>query len=213
MGNVSLAVVRRMSRYYRHLNELLEEGVGRISSQALAGRLGLTASQIRQDLNCFGGFGQQGYGYNVEALYRAIGDILGLNQGLSAVLIGVGNIGRALVNNFDFEGAGITLIGIFDNHPDVVGTSAGAFTVLPAGQLEAFVSEKKPEIAVLALPRESAPEVARRLAGLSVRGFWNFTSADLRLEADSAAVETVNFSESLMTLCYRTKHHGPADDR
>ncbi|MDR0380717.1 MAG: redox-sensing transcriptional repressor Rex [Oscillospiraceae bacterium] len=202
-GNVSQAVVRRLSRYYRHLHEMLQEDVHRISSQKLADRLGLTASQIRQDLNCFGGFGQQGYGYNVEILLREIGGILGVRRGLAAILIGVGNMGRALCNNFDFSWAGIRLIGIFDNNPDVVGSTVGGFTVQAIERLDAFAERRRPDIAVLTLPRELAPAMAERLTRLSVRGLWNFTGADLHLSIEGAAVENVNFADSLLTLSYR----------
>ena len=204
--NVSLAVVRRLPRYYRHLHELLTEGVTRVSSGLLAARMGLTASQIRQDLNCFGGFGQQGYGYNVETLCREIGDILGLRQGLRAILIGMGNIGRALCNNFDFKGAGVKLIGIFDNAAQVVGSRSGRLTVYHVNEMESFVRQAEPEIAILTLPRQAAHAMARRLSALpSIRGLWNFTNVDLRDGPDALPVEYVNFTDSLMTLCYRVK--------
>lgn len=202
--SVSLAVVRRLPRYYRHLQELLHEGVTRISSRLLAERLGLTASQIRQDLNCFGGFGQQGYGYNVEYLHREIGGILGLHKGLTAVLIGMGNMGHALCNNFDFPWAGVKLIGVFDNADHVVGTQAGALTVQHIDNLENFVDEHRPEVAILTLPRQAASAMAGRLTALpSIRGLWNFTNADLQQVHNAFSVEYVNFTDSLMTLCYR----------
>ncbi|MDR3206801.1 MAG: redox-sensing transcriptional repressor Rex [Oscillospiraceae bacterium] len=202
--NVSLAVVRRLPRYYRHLHELLGEGVTRISSRLLADRLGLTASQIRQDLNCFGGFGQQGYGYNVEKLCREIGDILGLGAGLRAVIIGMGHIGHALCNNFDFLSAGVTLVGAFDVAEGVVGSSVGGLTVLHADELETFAAQTCPEIGILTLSRSDARAMCRRLSALpSVRGLWNFTSEDIRQERDGKPVEYVNYNDSLMTLCYR----------
>ncbi len=202
--NVSLAVVRRLPRYYRHLQELRSEGQTRISSRQLAERLGLTASQIRQDLNCFGGFGQQGYGYNVESLLREIGDILGVSRGLKAAIIGMGHLGHALCNNFDFEWAGVRLVGIFDNAPDIVGTRIGQFTVLSVDTLDAFVQEHSLEVAILTLSRQAAPGMAERLSAMpSIRGLWNFTNVDFQHVQDKVAVEYVNFTDSLMTLCYR----------
>ena len=166
---VSLAVVRRLPRYYRYLGELQRQGVDKISSGGLAEKMGLTASQIRQDLNCFGGFGQQGYGYNVEMLRGEIASILGLPRQYRTVLIGVGNLGRALVSHVGFEKRGFSLIGLFDVREDVIGTSIGAHTVLPMSELEAFCLRERPEAAVLSLPRAAAPEVADRLVELLKR--------------------------------------------
>jgi len=204
--NISLAVVRRLPRYYRHLQELSGEGVTRISSGVLAERLGLTASQIRQDLNCFGGFGQQGYGYNVENLHREIGDILGLRQNLRAILIGMGNIGRALCHNFDFSSAGVTLIGLFDSAKEIVGTYTGDLLIHHIDELESFAALEQPEIAIFTLSKRSALSIAKRVSALpSVRGLWNFTNVDLRDGPGTLPVEYVNYTDSLMTLCYRVK--------
>ena len=206
-STVSLAVVRRLPRYYRHLQELKNDGVTRISSHLLAERLGLTASQIRQDLNCFGEFGQQGYGYNVETLVGEVADILGLRQNQKAILLGVGNIGRALCHNFDFVGAGVTLVGLFDPSPQVVGQSFGNLTVMHLDELEHFVTERQPEVAILAMPRREAHAMSERLSALPpIRGLWNFTNVDLRDSPGALPVEYVNFTDSLMTLCYRIKN-------
>ena len=198
---VSLAVVRRLPRYYRYLGELQRQGVDKISSGGLAEKMGLTASQIRQDLNCFGGFGQQGYGYNVEMLRGEIASILGLPRQYRTVLIGVGNLGRALVSQVGFEKRGFSLIGLFDVREDVIGTSIGAHTVLPMSELEAFCLRERPEAAVLSLPRAAAPEVADRLVALGVKGFWNFSNGEI-VEGE-IPVENVHLGDSLMTLCYR----------
>ncbi len=206
---VSPAVVRRLPRYFRHLEELSLSGVTRISSRLLAQRLGLTASQIRQDLNCFGGFGQQGYGYNVENLRAEIGEILGVSRGTTAVLIGVGNIGRALCNNFDFARAGVGLLAAFDVNPALVGQSLGRIPLLHIDTLDAFCAAHRPAIAVLTLPRELAPQMAERLSRLGVRGLWNFTNVDLHLHEHDVQVEDVHFADSLMTLCYRARGEEP----
>ena len=198
---VSLAVVRRLPRYYRYLGELQRQGVDKISSGGLAEKMGLTASQIRQDLNCFGGFGQQGYGYNVEMLRGEIASILGLPRQYRTVLIGVGNLGRALVSHVGFEKRGFSLIGLFDVREDVIGTRIGAHTVLPMSELEAFCLRERPEAAVLSLPRAAAPEVADRLVALGVKGFWNFSNGEI-VEGE-IPVENVHLGDSLMTLCYR----------
>lgn len=198
---ISMSVVRRLPRYYRFLYDLKENGVTRISSRELSQRMGLTASQIRQDLNCFGGFGQQGYGYNVEMLRGEIASILGLPRQYRTVLIGVGNLGRALVSHVGFEKRGFSLIGLFDVREDVIGTSIGAHTVLPMSELEAFCLRERPEAAVLSLPRAAAPEVADRLVALGVKGFWNFSNGEI-VEGE-IPVENVHLGDSLMTLCYR----------
>ena len=215
---VSLAVVRRLPRYYRHLHELMTEGVTRISSRELSHRLGLTASQIRQDLNCFGEFGQQGYGYSVDKLLREVGDILGLRRRLCAIMLGMGNIGRALCNNFDFRWAGVELIGLFDISPAVIGQSFGGLAVMPLERLDDFVLTRKPEVAILTMPRKAAHTMSARLSALApIRGLWNFTNVDLRADLGEMPVEYVNFTDSLMTLCYRVKSsiadRDPADSQ
>ncbi len=200
---VSIAVVRRLPKYYRHLDELSSEGVARISSGSLAVRMGLTASQIRQDLNCFGGFGQQGYGYNVERLRDEIASILGLDRRAKAIMIGVGRIGKALLYNFDFRLCGFELVRAFDVSPDSVGRSFGGVMTAHIGELEEFVLSERPQCAVLTLPRENAATMASRLAFLGVKGIWNFTNVDLHLDGAAVWVENVHFADSLMTLCYR----------
>lgn len=182
----------------------------RISSRALAERMGLTASQIRQDFNCFGGFGQQGYGYNVEKLHEELADILGINRGRTAVLVGVGNIGRALIKNFRFGASGFRLLCAFDTDKTVIGTEPGGVNVRDSVELYDYVSEHKPDIAVLTVPRGPAPEMAKALVARGIKGLWNFTGEDLHLEGLGVPVENVHFSDSLMTLCYEVdeeEHH------
>lgn len=198
---VSKAVIQRLPRYYRNICELKAEGAQRISSRALAERMGLTASQIRQDFNCFGGFGQQGYGYNIEKLQEELGAILGLRAGRTAILLGVGNLGRALLNNFNFSASGFELLCAFDANPDLIGRSFGGHEVKAAGELDAYIAEYHPDVAVLTIPRGNAPAIARDLVERGVRGLWNFTGEDLHLEGLGVPVENVHLSDSLMTLC------------
>ena len=199
---VSKAVIQRLPRYYRNICELKAEGVQRISSRALAERMGLTASQIRQDFNCFGGFGQQGYGYNVDKLLEELGAILGLQVGRTAILIGAGNLGRALLNNFDFSASGFKLLCAFDANPDLIGKKFGGHEVRSIDDLRPFLAKHKPDAAVLTLPRGHAPEIARMLVDDGISGLWNFTGADLHLEGLGVPVENVHLSDSLMTLCH-----------
>ena len=199
---VSKAVIQRLPRYYRNICELKAEGVQRISSRALAERMGLTASQIRQDFNCFGGFGQQGYGYNVDKLLDELGAILGLRAGRTAILIGAGNLGRALLNNFDFAASGFELLCAFDANPELTGQRFGGFEVRHSDTLSAFLEERKPDVAVLTIPRGNAPALARKLVERGIRGPWNFTGEDLHLEGLGVPVENVHLSDSMMTLCH-----------
>lgn len=198
---VSKAVIQRLPRYYRNICELKAEGAQRISSRALAERMGLTASQIRQDFNCFGGFGQQGYGYNIEKLQEELGAILGLRAGRTAILLGVGNLGRALLNNFNFSASGFELLCAFDANPGLIGRSFGGHEVKAPGELDAYIAEHHPDVAVLTIPRGNAPAIARDLVERGVRGLWNFTGEDLHLEGLGVPVENVHLSDSLMTLC------------
>lgn len=200
---ISSAVIRRMPRYYRHLTELDRENVERISSEALAAKMGLTASQVRQDFNCFGGFGQQGYGYNVQTLLKSIASILHIDHGHTAVLVGVGNLGRALLRNFRFDACGFTVSGAFDPADEQIGRVIGGVTIRPLTELEGFVRETRPDIAVLAMPGSAARETAGQLVEWGIRGIWNFTNIDLHLELSDVPVENVHFSESLMVLSYR----------
>jgi len=205
---VSQAVVRRLPRYFRHLEELELAGVVRVSSSQLARRMGITASQMRQDLNCFGGFGQQGYGYNVEKLRHEIASILGLDNRTNAVIIGVGNIGRALINNFSFERRGFNLAAAFDLSPQVAGTVLNGVPIHHINTLEDYFGTHATEVAVLTLPAQAAPPMAERLVRCGVRGLWNFTNTDLHLINDAVMVENVHFGDSLMTLCYRLRQEG-----
>ena len=195
---ISPAVIRRLPRYLRQMDMLLENNITRVSSGELAARLGLTASQIRQDLNCFGGFGQQGFGYNTQRLRDSIAGILGLDRGYTAILIGVGNLGRALLGKYSSLFTGFSLIGAFDINPS--SESVEEVTVYHMDRLESFISERSPQAAVLTLPAEAAYETARRLGAAGVKGIWNFTGADL--QGLALTVENVSLSDSMMTLCY-----------
>ncbi len=201
--HISMSVVRRLPRYYRFLYDLKENGVTRISSRELSQRMGLTASQIRQDLNCFGGFGQQGYGYMVDQLYAEIGHILGMDRLSPTVLVGAGNMGKAIANHMDFEHRGIRLVGIFDDAPAVIGTQVRGMEVRPTAQLEAVCAEKKPEVAILCIPKEAAPAIVDRLVTCGVRGFWNFSHYDVGFQYPGVVVENVHLGDSLMTLSYQ----------
>lgn len=203
--NVSLSVIRRLPRYHRFLADLIKSGLTRISSKELSQRMGLTASQIRQDLNCFGGFGQQGYGYNIEQLHREIGSILGLDKQYPAILVGAGNIGRAITLNFDFSKMGFQLIGIFDINPSIIGMKIRDLTVKDASEMEAFCQEHHPRIAVLTVSRSAASGVAEKLIHQGISGFWNFSHYDFSVKYPGVLVENVHLSDSLMTLCYMVK--------
>lgn len=200
---VSISVVRRLPRYYRFLGELLKNEIHRISSRELSTRMGLTASQIRQDLNCFGGFGQQGYGYNVEALYTEIGHILGMDQSYKTILIGVGNLGRAVANHMTFDGRGYMLVGLFDKSEKVIGEVVRGVTVMDMSEMEAFCLKNKPDVAILCTPREPTQRIADKLVELGVRGFWNYSHYDIAMHHPGVAVENVHLGDSLMTLCYK----------
>ncbi|MCL2069214.1 MAG: redox-sensing transcriptional repressor Rex [Oscillospiraceae bacterium] len=200
---VSISVIRRLPRYYRFLGELSAKGVESVSSREFARMLGLTASQIRQDLNCFGGFGQQGYGYNVAALCNEIGKILGLDNRRRAILIGAGNMGLALANHMRFGDRGFTLCAIFDNNPERIGIRAKDWQVQDAAGIEAFCKAENPEIAILCIPKDAAIRVANDLVRWGIRGFWNFSHYDLSVDHKNVAVENVHLGDSLMTLSYR----------
>ena len=199
---VSPAVIRRLPRYFRYLRELLREGKTRISSGELSARMQVTASQIRQDLNCFGGFGQQGYGYNVSYLYSKIADLLGVSMGLQAIIVGAGDLGRALVRSTMFEKRGLDIIALFDVDPDLIGKEFGGIKVHDMKELEDFCTEHTVDMAVLTLPKEKAEEESTRLLNLGVEGFWNFTGKELSHLPDSAVVENVHLGDSLMSLNY-----------
>jgi len=205
--DVSLAVVRRLPRYYRFLTSLRNSGINRISSLEIARRMGLTASQIRQDLNCFGGFGQQGYGYNVEQLKREIEKILFLQERLPAILIGVGNLGRALVGYLSNEAQGIALIGLFDQNPKGIAEINPEIKVMNINELETFCHEHSPKLAIICIPENNVQTMAEKLVEFGVTGFWNFSHVDLRLD-EPVTVENVHLGDSLMTLGFQmhTKH-------
>ena len=196
--DISQAVIRRLPRYYRYLGELLENGVERISSNDLSKQMKVTASQIRQDLNNFGGFGQQGYGYNVKYLYTEIGKILGLEEDHNIVIIGAGNLGQALANYAAFEKRGFILSGIFDVNPRLQGMTIRGVPIRMMDELKSFVKENDVEIAVLTIPKEKAIEVANMLVDNGVRAIWNFAHTDLNLP-ENIIVENVHLSENLIT--------------
>lgn len=201
---ISLAVIRRLPRYYRYLGELLENEVVRISSKELSEKMNVTASQIRQDLNNFGGFGQQGYGYNVEYLYNEIGKILGLEKKYNVIIIGAGNLGQAFANYQDFGRRGFVVQALFDVNPRLAGVSIRGKEVHPMEELETYMKEHTVHIAALTVPKTSAPQVAFDLVKWGVKGIWNFAPTDLNLP-DDIMIENVHLEESLMRLSYKIK--------
>lgn len=202
--SISKAVIRRLPRYYRYLEELKNQGVERISSQELADMMHVTASQIRQDLNHFGGFGQQGYGYKVYYLYEEIGKILGMDRIKTIILIGAGNLGQALANYTNYRQRGFCIDAIFDNDPNKVGMQVCGVTVRPVDELEAYIAKNKVDIATVTIPKEQAVKVAERLVKAGIKAIWNFAHTDLNVPND-VAVENVHLSESLMNLSYKLK--------
>lgn len=205
--NISQAVIRRLPRYYRYLGDLLENEVERISSNDLSKRMNVTASQIRQDLNNFGGFGQQGYGYNVKYLHTEIGKILGLNNRHNFVIVGAGNLGQALANYVSFEKRGFVVKGLFDVNPRLEGMTIRGIPIRRMDELKDFIKNNNIEIAVLTIPKEKAIEVADTLADTEIKGIWNFAHTDLKLPKH-IIVENVHLSDSLMSLSYRIGHQG-----
>lgn len=199
---VSNAVIRRLPRYYRHLTDLAKAGVLRISSSALGESMNLTASQIRQDLSCFGEFGQQGYGYNVESLRKEVAEILGMTRSHTAVILGVGNLGRALIENFHFDRYGVSLTAAFDVDPELIGREISGVKVYHVDELEGYLKENPTSIGVLTVPQSVASEMADRLLKNGTKGIWNFTNLELQLENPDAVVENVHFADSLLTLSY-----------
>lgn len=203
---ISSAVINRLPRYYRYLGDLLENDINRISSKELSEKMNITASQIRQDLNNFGGFGQQGYGYNVKYLYTEIGKILGLEEDHKIIIIGAGNLGQALANYAAFEKRGFILTGIFDVNPRLEGVAIRGVPIRMMDELKSFVQKNDVEIAVLTIPKEKAIEVANMLVENGVRAIWNFAHTDLNLP-DNIIVENVHLSESLMQLSYNISRY------
>ena len=204
--SVSNAVIKRLPRYHRYLGDLLREGKFRISSAELSRIMNVTASQIRQDLNCFGGFGQQGYGYNVKYLYSKISELLGVNDGFNAVIVGAGNLGRALAATHMFERRGVNRLALFDTNPDLIGGDIYGIPVYSVDTLADFCRENKVSIGVLTVPKEAAYDVAVTMADAGVAGIWNFANMELKLpEHRDVIVENIHLGDSLMTLCYEIK--------
>lgn len=200
---ISQAVIRRMPRYYRYLGELLDDGVERISSNDLSNRMKVTASQIRQDLNNFGGFGQQGYGYNVQYLYDEIGKILGLNQQHNIIIIGAGNLGQALANYVKFEKLGFKIVALFDVNPELKGRTVRDIPILMLNELDDYCANNHVDIAALTMPKSKADTIAQKLVDLGVKAIWNFAHVDLDIEKnEDVVVESVHLSDSLMQLSY-----------
>lgn len=203
---ISLVVIRRLPRYYRYLGELLNQNVKRISSKDLSEKMNVTASQIRQDLNCFGGFGQQGYGYNVEELHSEIGRILGLRDGHKTIIAGAGNLGHALANHGGFEKRGFKLVGIFDNDEEKIGTFINGVEVYDVAGLKDFLDKNDVSIGILAVPRTCTPQIADIMAAGGIKGILNFSYMDLKVP-DSVVVENVHLSDSMMTLSYQIRNN------
>ena len=202
---VPTAVIKRLPRYHRFLGELLRDGRLRISSAELSKIMDVTASQIRQDLNCFGGFGQQGYGYNVKYLHGKISELLGVTEGYNAVIIGAGNLGRALAATHMFERRGVTRLALFDNNPAIIGTKIYGLPVYSVDELGDFCKRERVDIGVLTVPKEAADEVAAVLADSGCSGIWNFANMELKVNNPDVIVENIHLGDSLMTLCYEIK--------
>ena len=201
--NISDAVIRRLPRYYRQLTDLCARGVVRISSHSLGQEMNITASQIRQDFSNFGGFGQQGYGYNVEELRAEIGHILGVDNDHHLIMIGVGNLGHALLQNFRFSQTGFSVDAAFDISPTVVGTTVNGVPIYAMADLDSYIREHSVDVVVLTVPQSVAQETADRIIRLGVRGFWNFTNVELVSSDPDVKFENIHFADSLLTLSYR----------
>lgn len=204
-GVISESVIKRLPRYYRFLGELKEQGRERISSRELSQRMGLTASQIRQDLNCFGGFGHQGYGYNIEVLQAEIGQILNLDHPKSTILIGMGNLGRAVAMHMNFESKGFHLIGLFDAKESLVGQIVRNQPIRSTDTLDEFCREYLPKVAILCIPKEAAEGISEQLIKLGVKAFWNFSHYDITMNHPDVIVQNMHFSDSLMRLSFKIK--------
>ena len=203
--SISRAVIKRLPRYYRYLGDLLQQGVDKISSKALSELMHVTASQIRQDLNNFGGFGQQGYGYNVEYLFNEIGKILGLHEKHNIIVIGAGNLGRAIANYADFEKRGFVISGIFDTNPELIGEKVNGLEIMDFNDIDKFLKENDNiQIATITVPRDNAIEVASKLVTLGIEAIWNFAPIDLHLSSN-VIVENVHLTASLMQLSYKLR--------
>ena len=203
--SVPAAVIKRLPRYHRYLGELLAEGKLRISSAELSRLMEVTASQIRQDLNCFGGFGQQGYGYNIKYLHGKISELLGVTEGYRAVIVGAGNLGRALAATHMFERRGVTRVALFDVNEEIIGKEIYGLPVLSTDRLYDFCRDEHIDIGVLTVPKNAAEEVARTMVDAGVSGIWNFANMELKLDNEKVIVENIHLGDSLMTLCYELK--------
>ena len=205
--NISPAVIKRLPRYYRYLGDLLNSGIDRISSKELSERMQVTASQIRQDLNNFGGFGQQGYGYNVEYLYNEIAKILGLDKDYNLIIVGAGNLGTAITNYTDFAKRGFYVKQVFDIKPELIGKKIGDIEILGMDSLPDYIKNNQVDIAAITVPKEMATETAAKLVKCGIKAIWNFAPVDLRLPKD-VIVETIHLSDTLMRLSYSLKNKG-----
>ncbi|MFI3252820.1 MAG: redox-sensing transcriptional repressor Rex [Eubacteriales bacterium] len=209
-NKVSTAVIRRLPRYYRYLSELQNKGTTRISSGALGKAMGLTASQIRQDLSCFGEFGQQGYGYTVSSLREEVAEIMGITRGNRAIILGVGNLGRALLENFPFGEYGFQIMAAFDVNPLVVGTQLQDVPVYDVSELSSFLEKEPVSVGVITVPKNMAQKTAENLVKCGIQGIWNFTNEEISV--DSVVVESVHFSDSLLALSYMISPRGIGEE-
>jgi redox-sensing transcriptional repressor len=203
-SKISMAVIRRLPKYHRYLKDLLEKDIKRISSKELSDIIGFTASQIRQDLNNFGGFGQQGYGYNVEELYYEIGKILGLDKAYKTIIIGAGNLGQALANYTNFDKVGFEVKALFDINPKLFGIKIRDIEIKDMDDVGQFIKDNDIDIAIVCTNKDSAQEVAEKLVSGGIKAIWNFAPTDLRV-SDNVTVENVHLVESLLTLTYLYK--------
>lgn len=206
--NVSLSVIKRMPRYYRFLGDLKAQGINRISSKELSHRMGLTASQIRQDFSCFGGFGQQGYGYNVSQLQQEIGSIIGLENKQKTIIIGAGNLGKTIATHVNKELSSFNIVGIFDRKESVIGQMVSGIPVRNSDTLEEFCKEVFPTVAVLCVPFDAAREICEKLSALKIKAVLNFTHFDVALNFPQMKVENIHINDSFMTLCYKINSDG-----
>ncbi len=203
---ISMSVIKRLPRYYRFLGNLKKNGIVRVSSKELSAKMGFTASQIRQDLNCFGGFGQQGYGYNVEQLYNEIGVILGVNSGNKTIIIGMGNLGKAMASHIKFAKSGFNIIGLFDSDDRLTGEVVNGMQISNMSDLGDFCKEHSPTVAVLCVPESAAENIVSDLVSFGVNNFWNFSHYDIVANFPGTISENVHLNDSLMTLSYQMMH-------
>lgn len=206
--NVSMSVIRRLPRYYRFLSELNKIGKTRTSSKELSVKMGFTASQIRQDFNCFGGFGQQGYGYNIPQLCLEIENILGIQNLHKCILIGAGNLGNTIITHMEFEKLGFQLTGVFDNNQKLVGKTINGHEILYYDDIGGFIKANKPEMAILCIPRSAVESIVNELYALGVKSYWNFSHFDISMVYSDTIVENVHLNDSMMTLCYKLNEAG-----